>query len=95
MTLYARIYHWQLVNKLAPSNKALSRFHTFIGAKQQVIGSLLISTLQSIFDLSFSPISYLSVMKLDLFCFEIDIFGVIKKKKNKKGIIKIALSENI
>ena len=77
MTLYARIYHWLLVNKGAPSDKALSRFHTFIVAQQKVIGSLLISTLQSIFDLSFLLICLLFWMKLDFFCFEIDNFGVI------------------
>jgi len=77
MTLYARIYNWLLVNKGAPSDKALSRFHTFIVAQQKVIGRLLISTLQSIFDLSFFLICLLFWMKLDFFCFEIDIFGVI------------------
>ena len=29
-------------------------------------------------------------MKLDCFCFEIGIFGMIKKKTHKKDIIKIA-----
>jgi len=77
MTLCVKIYHWLLVNKGAPSDKALSRFPTFIVAQQKVIGSLLISTLQSIFDLSFLLICLLFWMKLDFFCFEIDNFGVI------------------
>jgi len=67
MAFYTRIYHWLLVNKGAPSDKALSRFHTFIVAQQKVIGSLLISTLQSIFPLSFLLICLLFWMKLDFF----------------------------
>jgi hypothetical protein len=69
---------WQ-INGLRATRR-VSRFHTFIGAKQQVIGSLLISSVQSIFDLSFVLICLFSWMKLDFLCFEIDIFGVIKKK---------------
>ena len=96
MTLYARIYHWLLVNKGAPSDKALSRFHTFISVKQQVIGSLLISSLQSIFGLSFLLIGCLSWMKLDFFAVKLTFLGVfLKKNTHKKDIIKIAWSENI
>jgi hypothetical protein len=84
MALYARIYHLRLVNKWAPSNKALSRFHTFISVKQQVIGSLLISTLQSIFDLSFLLICCLSWMKLDIFAGKLTFLGVFKKKHTQK-----------
>jgi hypothetical protein len=95
MAFYARIYHWRMVNKWALSNKALSRFHTFISVKQQVIGSLLISTLQSIFGLSFLLIGCLSWMKLDFFALKLTFLGVFKKNTHKKDIIKIAWSENI
>jgi hypothetical protein len=90
MTLCVKIYHWLLVNKGAPSDKALSRFHTFIVAQQKVIGSLLISTLQSIFDLSFLLICLLFWMKLDFFLlWNWHFWGYLKKNNTKKTLSKL------